>query len=265
MAERLERFNFNHSDVGAAKSIQTPPTAYIGYHLEVNLNGRTHGSLDVDLANVLPLLLEQTSQEVSSQLGVDDNLLGVHFDISDSNVEAHDLLHLELDGRLDFINLLLHIFTTRQKSGELTRLGETRTQKTRDLLDEVIGSDEEIITLGEFLDQLFVFVELLQVLDTHVVDADAIGLLTVGSVTEHAALEFRAGNGGELEGSRETLVTNGVVVLERDLSFNRLGEVTLLALLVDTVDLAILAVGELENVLDGLFQNLRVELGHFVE
>lgn len=37
-----------------------------------------------------------------------------------------------------------------------------------------------------------------------------------------------AGDGGQLDGTRETLVTLGVVVLQTDLEFDGLGEVTLL-------------------------------------
>jgi hypothetical protein len=40
----------------------------------------------------------------------------------------------------------------------------------------------------------------------------------------------RTGNGGELDGSRETLVTLGVVVLEADLELDGLEEVPLLGL-----------------------------------
>jgi hypothetical protein len=40
----------------------------------------------------------------------------------------------------------------------------------------------------------------------------------------------RTGKGRELDGSRETLVTLGVVVLEADLEFDRLEEVPLLGL-----------------------------------
>jgi hypothetical protein len=40
----------------------------------------------------------------------------------------------------------------------------------------------------------------------------------------------RTGDGGELDGSRETLVTLGVVVLEADLEFDGLDEIALLGL-----------------------------------
>lgn len=52
----------------------------------------------------------------------------------------------------------------RDRSGELSGLGETRTQETRDLLDESIGGDESVVLACELLDELLVLVELLQVL-----------------------------------------------------------------------------------------------------
>jgi len=61
------------------------------------------------------------------------------------------------------------------------------------------------------------------------VDTNTVGLLAMGSISEHAALEVGAGNGGELEGSRETLLTTGIVVLQGNLKFDGLNEVTLLS------------------------------------
>ena len=226
------------------------------------MDGRSHGGLDVDLSNVLPLLLQQGGEEVSRKLGVNNNLLVVHGDVSDSNVEAHDLLHLELDGGLDLVDLLLHIITRGDEGREFTSLGKTGTQKTGNLLDHVIGSHEEIVTLSKLLDQLLVLVELLEVLNTHVVNTDTIGLLTMGSVSENTALQVGAGNGGKLEGSRETFVTDGIVVLQGDLDFDGLSEVTLLSLLVLSVDMDIFASGVGKDVSDSLVEQFRVKLRH---
>jgi len=176
------------------------------------------------------LLLEKRCQKVSSKLGVDNDLLLVHISVSDRNVEAHNLLHLELDGGLDLIDLFLHIITGGKKGGELTSLGKTGSKKTRDLLNHVIGSKEEIILLGKLLDELLVLVKLLKILDRHVVNTDTVSLLTMGSVSEHAALKVGTRNSGEFESSGETLITDGIVVLQTDLTFDSLGEVTLLSL-----------------------------------
>jgi len=202
----------------------------------------------------LPLLLQQGSQKVSSQLGVDNDLLLIHINISNGNIQAHDLLHLELDGRLDLINLLLHIITGREKGGELTSLGKTGSQKTGDLLDHVIRGKEEIILLRKLLNKLLVLVELLKVINRHVGNSNTVSLFAVSSVSEHAALEVRAGDGGKTEGTRETLVTLGVVVLKGDLDLNGFGKVTLLSLDVFSSLLDGLAGGEGKDVFDSLVE-----------
>jgi hypothetical protein len=46
------------------------------------------------------------------------------------------LLHLEFDGTLEVVDLLLHVVGVGEKSRELSGLVQTRTQKTRDLLDQ---------------------------------------------------------------------------------------------------------------------------------
>ena len=228
--------------------------------LEEDLLTGSHGSLDEHLSDVLPLLLEQTREEVGRELGVHDDLLLLHAHVSDGDVEAHDLLHLELDGGLDLVDLLLHVLARREEGGELTRLGKAGSEETRDLLDHVVGREEEIVLLRKLLDELLVLVELLEVVGGHLGDLDAIGLLAVGGVTEDAALEVRAGDLGEAEGARETLVALGVVVLERDLELDRLGEVALLALHVLGADLDRLAGGVGEDVLDGLVKEGGIQL-----
>mmetsp|Transcript_20154 Transcript_20154/g.57818 ORF Transcript_20154/g.57818 Transcript_20154/m.57818 type:complete len:322 (-) Transcript_20154:262-1227(-) len=210
--------------------LPTIPTQKDTASSEEDLLRGAHGGLEVDLADVLPLLLEKRGEEVNGQLGVDDDLLLVHVGVADGDVEAHDLLHLELDGGLDLVDLLLHVLLGGEKGGELAGLGETGAEETGDLLDHVVGGEEEVVTLGELLDELLVLVELLEVLNAHVIDADAVGLLAMDGITEDAALEVRAGNGGELEGSGETLLASGIVVLEGDLALDGLDEVALLAL-----------------------------------
>jgi len=225
--------------------------------------GGAHGGLEVDLANVLPLLLKKRGEEVTGQLGVDGDFLLVHAHVADGDVEAHNLLHLELDGGLDLVDFLLHVILGGEEGGELAGLGKTGTEETGDLLDHVVGGEEEVVTLGKLLDELLVLVELLEVLNAHVVDTDAVGLLAMDGVTEDAALEVGAGDGGEFKGSGETLLASGVVVLEGDLALDGLDEVALLALDVLSVLLDGLAAGEGKDVGDSLVKEGRVQLvGH---
>ena len=98
------------------------------------MDSRSHGTLDVNLSNVLPLFLQQRSEEVSSKLSVDNDFLVGHCDISDGNVEAHNLLHLELDGRLFGMNYEAYgverthnseSFNLIQKTGRLKSVKDT--------------------------------------------------------------------------------------------------------------------------------------------
>jgi len=46
-------------------------------------------------------------------------------------------------------------------SRELSKLGETGSEETRDLLDQLLGGDEGIVLASHLLDELLVLVELL--------------------------------------------------------------------------------------------------------
>jgi hypothetical protein len=183
--------------------------------------------------------------------------------MSNSHVEAQDLLHLELDGGFDFVNLLLHIFPRRKESGEFPSLGEARPQKTRDLLDHIVRGKEEVILLRKLLHELLVLVELLEVLNGHLRHLDTIGLFAVGGISKHAALDVGAGNFGQPKGAGETLVALRIVVLQRDLKLDGFGKITLLSLEFDRSLLDGLPGGEGENVVDGLVEDGGVQLvGH---
>lgn len=149
-------------------------------------------------------------------------------------------------------------------------LGETGTQETGDLLDETIGSKEGIVLAGKLLDELLVLVQLLEVISGHGVNAVVLSTVKIVLVTENTVLstwsatcsrnsliielffvffdniffsfflryasdvpDGHAGarDGGELDGTRETLVTLGVVVLQTDLELDGLEEVSLLLIL----------------------------------
>lgn len=109
-------------------------------------------------------------------------------------------------------------------------LGQTRTQETRNLLDQAVGSDEGIVLAGKLLDELLVLVQLLQVVSGHGVDATVLGTVDIVLVTQDADGHVGAGHGGQLDGARETLVTLRVIVLEADLELDGLEEVSLLGL-----------------------------------
>jgi hypothetical protein len=107
-------------------------------------------------------------------------------------------------------------------------LVETGTQETRDLLDQGFRGNEGIVLLGELLDKLLVLVELLQVIDGLEFHTGSLGLIAMESITENAHGQVGAGNVRQLDGTRETLITLGIVVLQTNLEFNGFSEVTLL-------------------------------------
>ena len=113
----------------------------------------SHGGLDGQGFDVLPVLLEERNQEVDWQVQVLDELIIGHWNITDSNVEAKNLFHLELDGGLDIIDFTKHIILMGQHGWEFTSLVQTWTQKTWDLFDQGFRSEESIVLLGKLLDQ----------------------------------------------------------------------------------------------------------------
>jgi len=178
----------------------------------------------------LPSLLQERNKVVDSQHDVRDQLVLSHANVSDSDTHTQDLLQLELDGRLDFVDLAAQILVVGDWGGEFTSLGKTGTQETGDLLDKSVGSDESIVLACELLDQLLVLVELLEIVRRHGIDTTVFGTINIMLVTENADAHSRAGNDWETNGSGETLVTLGIIVLEADLEFDGFEEVSLLGL-----------------------------------
>jgi hypothetical protein len=90
------------------------------YDYLVQTLGRRHGSLDGQAAHVLPALLQQRNEVVDGQHDVGDQLVLGHADIANSNTHTQDLLQLELDGALDFVDLGRQIFVVGDGGREFT-------------------------------------------------------------------------------------------------------------------------------------------------
>ena len=205
----------------------------------------------------------RSDEKVAGERNVLPDFFLLHFDVADSDRNAHDLLHLELHGGLDGVDLLLEGVVGADDGGKLTRAIKTRSQNPGDLLDEGLGGDERIVLLGK-LNKLLVPVKLLEVRDTHAGVAELLGLLDVHIVTEHAHLHVGAGHGGKLEGAIEALVLPRIVVLKSNLKLNGLGKLALLARKGLAVLGDLLALGEGENAVNGLRKKVCVDLRHFV-
>jgi len=189
-----------------------------------------HGRLEVERLDVLPVLLEKGDKEVDSQHDVGNELILSHVHVTDCNAQAQNLLKLELDGGTELISLDGKVIVVGDGGRELANLVETGTEKTGDLLDESLRGNESIVLLGELLDELLVLVELLQILNRLELHTGSLGLVAVESITENADGHLGTGNIGKLDGTRETLVTLGIVVLETNLELDGLDKVTLLLL-----------------------------------
>lgn len=187
--------------------------------LLVDAARRRHGSLDGKATNVLPALLQQRDEVVDGQHDVANKLLLLHLDVADGDTHAENLLQLELDRRLNLVDLASEVIGVRDGRGELascsrglarnclgmrywrTRrfsrikltLGETGTEDTGDLLDQGLGSDEGIVLASKLLDELLVLVQLLEIVGRHGVDTTVLGTVDIVLVTKNATarLVFR--------------------------------------------------------------------------
>merc|ERR1719300_1024940 len=181
----------------------------------------SHGGLDVETLDVLPVLLQQGDQEVHGQVNVLDQFFLSHANVANSNTEAQDLLHLELDGGLQIQSLLFQVVIVGDQSWEFTSLVQSWTQQSRDLLDEGIRGKESIIGSCELLNLLLVLVQLLQVISRHGIHAKGLGLINMLLISQQTNLVLELGHVFQLDGSGETLVLLWIVVLEADLEVHR--------------------------------------------
>ena len=193
----------------------------------VDTGSRAHGSLNVEGLDVLPVLLEEGNEEVDTQHGVGNEFVIRHFNVTDSDTQAQDLLELELDGSLSFLNLGSQIVRVGNGRGELTSLVQTGTQKTGNLLNDDIGSKEEIVRSSELLDFLLTLVQLFQIFSRTEINSQLFSLIAVNIITQNANLQAGTGSVGKTDGSGETLIVLNVVVLQTDLEFDSFSEVAL--------------------------------------
>ena len=215
----------------------------------VEADGLTHGGLDVDTVNVLPVLLEERNEEVERHSNVTVDVFSSHTNVTNGTSEVSNLLELELDGSLDFFNTLTEVISGGDGGRELT--GTVKTgENTRDGLDENISGEESIERLSELLDFLSITVESLELFHGTAFDTEFTSLVTVDIVTDDTDLHVRTGVEGETERTVETGILTRIVTLERDLEIDSFNEVTLLFL------------GSLKDFFDSLVKELRTNLRH---
>lgn len=192
------------------------------------LVGLAHGGLDVDRLEIVPSLLEEGGEEVDTHEDVLSELLLSHLLVTDGDGHAGNLLKLELNGGTSIINLGSQVFSVGDDLREHTNTVEDGSEDGGDLLDEGVASKKEGVLLGPLLDELLVLVEGLKELEVNNVDADVLSLddIDVLGITDQADLEGRSGDVGEADGTSETLILLGVVVLKTNLEFDGLDELS---------------------------------------
>ena len=116
---------------------------------------------------------------------------------------------------------------------EFTDTVKNGTNNSGDLLEDGIGSHKESVLLGPLLDDLLVLVELLegvQVGEINVGEGVLLVFFLVLLIGNNADLEVLTRAVGKTDGTDETLIFLGIVVLKANLEFDGLLELTFLDL-----------------------------------
>jgi hypothetical protein len=198
----------------------------------------THGRLDVEGLDVLPVLLQEGDKEVDGHDDVLDDEILSETDVTNGNSDTENLLKLELDGTLDGVDLLHHVLSGEEESWELSSLVQSWSQKTRNESENGLRGEEGVVLLGELLDELLVLVEFLQSLNITEVNSVLLGLVDVMGISQNAEVHSWLDLSGDLDGSGETLILLWIVVLESNLELDGLNKSSLgiFAGLEDSVD-----------------------------
>lgn len=147
--------------------------------------------------DVVPSFLQQGRQEVESRHSVLSDFLISHGYVSNSNVQVGNFLELPLDGGLHISDLLLEGLGVRNWLRELLDSVKDWTDNGWHFLDEVVSGQKKIELLSPLLNELFVLVELLQVIkgsdfDTRALCGESSGssLILMLLIQDQAELEL---------------------------------------------------------------------------
>jgi len=209
----------------------------------VDTDRRTHRSLDVERLDVLPALLKKGDEEVDATLDVSLDLFLSKRSIGNSNTKAKGLLHLELNLRLELKNLSGKIISVLNDSRELTGTVESRTVKLGNLTKNSLTSKEAVVLLAELLHGLLVTADSLKTINTKARKVELLGLIKVDLITKDANLDALLARIGKTDNTAETLILLNIPVLETNLEFDGLAEVTFTTLSEDGVDSVVKSLG----------------------
>lgn len=192
------------------------------------MDGFAHGSLDVDGLEVVPSLLEHGDEEVEGHHDVSLEFFVVHVSFTDGTSHAGDLSELELNGSSGVVDGGDKGLSLGDDGGEHLDSVKDGSDDNGDSLQTGIGSEEEIELLGPLLDELLVLVELLKLIKGGDIDIELVllGLFLVLGISDEADLEGGSGDVGKSDGSDESLILLGIVILESNLELNSFSELS---------------------------------------
>jgi len=198
---------------------------------------------------VVPSLLEEGDKEVHAHHDVLSELVVGHVLSAGAASHAGHLSQLELNGSAEVLDGQDKGLVVGDSDRELLDSVKNGSADDGHLLDDGVGGDEDIVLLGPLLDDLLVLVVLLELIEGGDIDVETVllGFGLVLLIGDHADLEVGAGDVRESNGSDETLILLGIVVLESELDLNGLSELSHLGLS--------------SHVLDGLEDHSVVDLG----
>ena len=197
------------------------------------MDGFAHGSLDVDGLEVVPSFLKHGDQEVEGHHDVSLELFVVHVSLTDGTSHAGDLSELELNGSSGVVDGGDKGLSLGDDGGEHLDSVKNGSNDNGDSLQTGVGSEEEIELLGPLLDEFFVLVEFLEFIkggDGEVTEVVHVlnGFNSMLLIGDEANLEVGSSIVGKSDGTDETLILLGIVILKTELELNGLDEFTFL-------------------------------------
>jgi hypothetical protein len=180
----------------------------------------------VDSLEVVPSLFEEGDQEVEAHHDVDTEFIIGHVGASSAATHVGNFSKLELNGSTDVFDLDGERLLLTDHGGEHLDSVKNGSDNDGNSLKSGIGSDEKLELFGPLLDELLVLVELLEGIEIGDRDINIVVLnfLLVLLIGDNADLEVGSGKVGKSDGTDETLVLLGIVILKSELDFNRFSE-----------------------------------------
>ena len=159
-----------------------------------------------------------------------------HSLVSNGDGHAGDFLQLEFDASSGIINLLFQRFGVSDDLGEHSNSVKDGPEDGRDLLNEGISSEKDVIFLGPLFNGFLLFVEFLQSFKINGINIESFCLLDVFGISNKTDLELGSWDVWKSDSSSESFIFLGVVIFKTNLEFNSFLEFSLFLVLNDGVN-----------------------------